>query len=83
MKFSTGEHCYILISSLMGFFSKLLSFIFFEQIWSQNLNFTKLTEIWFRGTLLHAYYNFNVYFFKIFVIHIVLGKFILKFCCHN
>ena len=25
--------------------------------------------MWYRGALLHAYYNFNVYFVKDFVIH--------------
>ena len=29
-----------------------------------NLKFSKLTEIWYRGTLLYAYYNFYVYFFQ-------------------
>ena len=40
--------------------------------------FSKLTEIWYRRTLLCPYFEFNVYFFKIFVIHIfwanVFGK---------
>ena len=67
--------CYMLISILMFIFSKLLSFIFFGQIWSQNLKFSKLTEIWYSRTLLYAYYDFNVYFYKGFVIHIILGKF--------
>ena len=60
----------MLISILMFIFSKFLSFIFFGQIWSQNLKFSKLTEIWYRGTLLYAYYDFNVYFSKIFVTHL-------------
>ena len=48
---------------------------FFGQIWSQNPKFSKLTEIRCKDTLLYAYYNFNVYVFKSFVIHIILDKF--------
>ena len=48
---------------------------FFGQIWSQNPKFSKLTEIRYKDTLLYAYYNFNVYVFKSFVIHIILDKF--------
>ena len=48
---------------------------FFGQIWSQNLKFSKLTEIWYRGTLSSADYDFDVYFFKRFVIDIIIGKF--------
>ena len=48
---------------------------FFGQIWFQNLEFSELTEIWYRGTLLYVYYNFNIYFFKILFIHIFLGAF--------
>ena len=48
---------------------------FFGQIWSQNPKFSKLTEIRYKDTLLYAYYNFNVYVFKSFVIHIILAKF--------
>ena len=43
---------------------------FFAQIWSQNLKFFKLTKIWYRGRLLYVYFDFKVYYFKIFVIHI-------------
>ena len=32
----------------------------FGQIWSQNLMFSKLTEIWYKGTLLYADYGFDV-----------------------
>ena len=38
----------------------LSSSYFFEQICSQNLKFTKLTEILYRDTCLYAYYNFKV-----------------------
>ena len=48
----------------MFIFPKFLSFIFFWHNWSQNLNFSTLTEIWYRHALLYAYYNFNVYFSK-------------------
>ena len=48
--------------------------MFFWQIWSQKLKFFKLTEIWYRGRLPYAYFDFNGYFFKIFIILIFLGK---------
>ena len=50
---------------LIFIFSKFLPFIFFEQICSQNLKFHKKNEISYRGTLLYAYYDFDVYLFKI------------------
>ena len=55
------------ITVLMGFFfSKLMSFIFLGKICSQNLKFFKMTEILYRGRLLFPYFDFDVYFFKIF-----------------
>ena len=39
-----------------------------------NLKFSKLTEIWCRGTWLYAYYEFNVCFFKILFIHIFFAQ---------
>ena len=47
----------------------------FGQIWSDNLKFYKMTEISYKGKLLYAYYDFDVYSFKIFVSHIFLDKF--------
>ena len=70
LKFGVWVHCYILISNLMFIFSKFLSFIFFGQIWSQNLKVLKLNGIWYSGTLLYVYYNFNVHLSKIFVNHV-------------
>ena len=64
LKFRIGVHCYMLITALMFIFSKKISFTFLGQIWSKNLKFYKLTEICCKRTLLYAYYNFNVYFFK-------------------
>ena len=49
--------------------------MFFGLIWSQTLKFSKLTENWYRDILLYSYFDFNAYFFKIFVSHIFLGKF--------
>ena len=69
------------ITTLMFILSKFCHSYNFGQIWSQNLMFSKLTEIWCRGTLLYAYYDFNVYFFKHFVIHTILGKFGPKTWC--
>ena len=51
---------YMLISTLTFIFSKFFSFILFCQIWSQNVKFFKLTEMSY----------FDVYFFKILIIHI-------------
>ena len=75
--FVKGYIAISLLQFLMFIFSKFLSFIFFGLIWSQNFKFSRLTEIWCRGTLLYAYYDFNVYFFKIFVSHMFLSKFSL------
>ena len=58
------------------FFQNSFCSYFFWQIWSQIWSsLSKLTEILYRGTLLYAYYNFNVYFFKILFIHIFWLKF--------
>ena len=53
----------------MLIFPKFLLVIYFGQIWSQNLRFPKLTNIWCSGTLLYAYYDFNLYFFHNFLNH--------------
>ena len=66
------------ITILMFIFSAFLSFTFFAQIWSKNLKFSKMNEIWYRGILLYAYYDFNVCFFKIFVIHIFCTNLVQK-----
>ena len=60
---------------LIFIFSKFLSFIFFGWILFQNLKFSKLSEILYRDTLLHAYYDFHVYFSKNFVTRVFLDKF--------
>ena len=67
LKFGTEVDHHVLISILMGFFFKF-SFhsSFFWQIWSQNLKFFRLTEKWHRDRLPYTYFDFNVYFFKIF-----------------
>ena len=49
--------------------------MFFWQICFQKLKFSRLTEIWYSGTTMYRYFEFNVYFFKNFVIHIFGGKF--------
>ena len=73
LKFATEVHCYMLVRILTFIFSIFFSFIFLGQIWSRNLKYFKLTEITYRGTLLCAYCNFNVYFFKTFVIYNFFG----------
>ena len=57
----------MLITILTSVFSKFFPFIFF---WANLAKFFNFTEISYRGTLLYTYYDFNVCFFKIFVIHI-------------
>ena len=42
----------------------ILTLMFFGQIWSQHLKLSKIIEVSYRGILLYAYYDFNVYFFK-------------------
>ena len=74
LKSSKNINWFIFVSNSMLFFFFLHS-NFFGQIWSQNLKFSKLTEIWCRCALLYDYYDFNIYFFKIRFIHIFLGKF--------
>ena len=59
---ATGVHCYMLIAILMFIFSKIFSSIFFGLIWSQNLKFFILTEIWYRDSLPYTYFDFNVFF---------------------
>ena len=71
---AAGVHYCMLITNLMFIISKLFSFIFFGLIWSQNLKFFKLIEIWYIGRSLYAYFDFIAYFFKFFVIHIRSGK---------
>ena len=53
----------MLITVLMFIFSTFFSFIFFGQIWSENLKVFKLTKIWYRGRLLHAYFDFRIHMF--------------------
>ena len=60
LKFRSGVHCYLLITILTFIFFKILSFIWFGEIWSQNLMFSKLTEIWYKGNLLYADYGFDM-----------------------
>ena len=47
----------------------------FDQILSQKLKFSKLTEILYKITLLYVYYDFFVYFFKLLFIQFFLAKF--------
>ena len=71
------------------FFQKHFHAHFLGQIWSPIVTFSKLLEIWYRGTLLYAYYNSSFYFSKILVTHVFLGNLVpviqilrnwLKFC---
>ena len=53
----------MLIRILIIIFPKFLS-LCFGQTWSHNLEFFKLTEIWYSSALLHTDYSFNVFFFQ-------------------
>ena len=44
-KFGTGVHCYMLITILVFIFPKFWSLMFFWEIWSHDLDSSKLTEI--------------------------------------
>ena len=68
----------MLISILLFIFQIFCHLYSFSQIWSQNLKFFKLTEIWYRGRLPYAYFDFNVYFFKILFIHSFREKLVPK-----
>ena len=46
-------------NQVLKLFSILYPKVVFEQIWSQKLKFSKLTKIWYRGTLLHPHVEFN------------------------
>ena len=54
-------------------------YTFLGKFGQKNLKFCKLTEIWYRGTLLYAYHDFNVHFFKILSIHIIWANLVQKF----
>ena len=69
LKSGTDIYCFILVSNLMLIFLIFFFTHFLGQIWSQNLKFSRLTEIWYQGILLYVYHDFNIYFCKIFVIH--------------
>ena len=64
----------MLIMILMFISSKIFHSHNFGQILSQNLIFSKLTEIWCKGTFLYADYGFGVKFFKIFAVYKFLGQ---------
>ena len=40
--------------------------VFYGEIWSQKLKFSKLTEIWYRHKLLYPCFKFNVNFLNFF-----------------
>ena len=77
-KFGTGVHCYMLITILIFIFPKFWSLMFFWEIWSRDPDSSKLTEILLRGRLIYAYFNFDIYFFKIFVIYIFWANLVSK-----
>ena len=82
LKVGTGVHCYIFISNLMFIFPKFLSLIFF---WANLVRKSEVLQInWnsVQGYIAICLLQFSVYFFKSFVIHIILGKFVPNvWCC--
>ena len=77
LKFGTVVDCYMVISILLFVFSKFLLFIFSSgkfgpKIWRSS-NWLKCCT-----GVLYAYYNFNVYFFKILIIHIFWANLVPK-----
>ena len=74
LKSGTDINCFILVSNSMLIFLIFFHSYFLGQIWSQNLKFSKLTEIWYQGTLLYVYHNFSIYFCNIFVVSSFFGK---------
>ena len=83
LRFGTVVDCYMLISILILIcFPNFFHSYFFWEICLQNLKFSKLTEIFFRRTLLYTYYNFNFFFFKNFLSHIYnLNVYFLQTFC--
>ena len=75
LKFATGVYCYVLISNLLFIFPKFCDHYFL----GQKLKYSKSTKIWYSGTLLYAYFDFNVYFSKIFVIYAFLANLVPQF----
>ena len=61
---------YMLILTLTFIITKFFSFIFLGQVWSQNLKFFRLAEIWYRGSLPYTSLESNFFSFKILFIHI-------------
>ena len=52
-----------------AFVQILIPKVFFVQIWSQKLKFSKLAEIWYRYILFYPCFEFNVNFFDFFFTH--------------
>ena len=78
LKFGTGVHYYMLITILTFVFSKFFSFMY---SWANLVSKSEILQIdwnFVQGYSLYAYYDFNVYFFKTFAIHIILGNLVLK-----
>ena len=75
LKFGTEIDYLILIANLMFIFSKLFSLIDLGQVWSQNLKFVKLTEVWYRGRLPYTYLELNFFFFQNSFLSYFWGKF--------
>ena len=48
--------------------------MFFGQIGSQKLKFSKLTEIWYRQTFLYPFFDFTVYLLKNFCYSYFFGQ---------
>ena len=64
--------------SQVAFILKFHSKTFFWKKKKKKLKFSRLTEIWCRGTLLYLFFEFIVCFFKIFVLHIFWANLVPK-----
>ena len=74
--FGRGVHCYILIRMLMFIFSKtFFIYIYFRANLVPKSYVFQTDQNLVRWYINYCNFKFNVYFFKSFVIHVILGKF--------
>ena len=81
LKLSETTHIVFLLKKSyfqVGFVLILHPKVFFRQIWSEKLKFSKLTQIWYRRTLLYVNFIFNVCFSKFLSFILFWANFVLK-----
>ena len=80
LKFGTEVDYHILISTLMFIFSKFFSFIFsLGKFCPRKWEVRQIKWNLVQGYIVYAYFDFNVYFFKILFIH----NFFWQICSQN